>query len=225
MNKVRIIRMTVLIAGIYFVVVFLIGGIWKGSLDEGVFNKITPVYTDVIRVIGLFAIGVGVVNIWMVHTHRIVRGRLNWEHSIVLLAAFCMMFTFAVLKWTGPQPEPGQPYEGVAGLFDYVVTRIMVHMNSTIYSFLAFFVTSAALRAFRVRGVESAVMMVGAVIVLLSMAPETGFPFLFEVRERLDAWLNAAVFRALTFGMLLGSITVAVRMWLGVERSALFEAS
>jgi len=225
MNKARIIRLTVLIAGIYFVVVFLIGGIWKDSLDEKVFGKITPVYTDVIRVIALFAIGVGVVNIFMVHTHRIVRGRPNWEHSIVLLSAFIVMFTFAILKWTGTQPEPGQPYEGVAGLFDYVVTRIMVHMNSTIYSFLAFFVASAALRAFRVRGLESAVMMAGAVIVLLSMAPETAFPFLFEVRERLDLWLNTAVFRALTFGMYLGTITVALRMWLGIERSALFEAS
>ena len=111
----------------------------------------------------------------------------------------------------------------VGDIFEFIITRIQVHMNSTIYSFLAFFVTSAALRAFRVRGTESAIMMVAAVIVLLSNAPETNFPVISEVREWLDLNLNAAVFRALQFGMLLGSITVSLRTWLGIERGALFE--
>jgi hypothetical protein len=225
MTKGRIIRTTVLVAGIYFIVEFLLRGIWPTSVDKGFFDKVNPVFTDVLIVIGIFAVGVGIVNIFMVHVHRIVHLRPSWEHSIVLLFAFFTIMTFAVLKWTGPQPLPGQPYEGRGGLFDYVITKIMVHMNSTIYSFLAFFATSAALRAFRVRGLESAVMMVAAVIVLLSMAPETSFPLLAGVREWMDAKLNAAVFRALTFGMILGGITVAIRIWLGIERGGMFEAT
>ena len=224
MSKTGIIRTTVLVAGIYFVVEFLLRGIWP-DFDKKYFDAITPVFTNVLIVISVFAFGVGLVNVFMVHTHRIVRLRPNWEHSVVLFAAFFMMLTFGILKLAGPQPEPGQPYEGIGGVFDYIVIRIMVHMNSTIYSFLAFFVTSAALRAFRVRGLESAVMMVAAVISLLSMAPETAFPFIAGAREWMDAYINAAVFRALQFGMLLGGITVALRMWLGIERSSMFEAS
>jgi len=224
MSKERIIRTTILVAGIYFIVEFLIKGISSG-VDNGFFKKVTPVFTDVLIVIGLFAIGIGLVNIFMLHSHRIIRFRPNWEHSIVLFVGFFTVMTFAVLKWTGPQPPPGQPHVGAGNLFDYVVTKILVHMNSTIYSFLAFFVTSAALRAFRVRGLESAVMMVSAVIVLSAMAPETSFPFLAQFREWMDAKINTAVFRALTFGMILGGITVAMRMWLGIERGAMFEAT
>jgi uncharacterized protein YjeT (DUF2065 family) len=224
MSKERIIRTTILVAGIYFIVEFLLKGTWK-SFDKQYFDKITPVFTNVLIVVGLFAIGVGLVNIFMLHSHRIIRLRPNWEHSIVLFVAFGVMLTFGILKLAAPKPEGGQAYTGAAALFDYVVVRIMVHMNSTIYSFLAFFVTSAALRAFRVRGLESAVMMVSAVIVLLAMAPETSFPFLAQFREWMDLKLNAAVFRALTFGMILGGITVSMRMWLGIERGSMFEAS
>ncbi|MBN1917808.1 MAG: hypothetical protein JW889_07865 [Verrucomicrobia bacterium] len=224
MNKGRIIRTAILVSGIYFVLEFLIRGT-SASIDTGFFGKVTPVFTDVLIVIGIFSFGVGLVNIFMLHAHRIIRLRPNWEHSIVLFAGFFTMLTFAILRWTGPQPAPGQPYEGAGYLFDYVVTKIMIHMNSTIYSFLAFYATSAALRAFRVRGLESAVMMVSAVIVLLSMAPETSFPALSNVRDWIDAKINTAVFRALTFGMILGGITVQMRMWLGIEQGGLFKST
>jgi len=224
MNKSRIIRTTILVAGVYFIVEFLLRGTWK-SLDTEYFDKITAVFTDVLIVIGLFAIGVGLVNIFMLHSHRIIRLRPNWEHSIVLFVGFFTIMAFAVFKWTGPQPSAGQPHTGSGALFDLVVTKILIHMNSTIYSFLAFFVTSAALRAFRVRGVESAVMMASAVIVLLAMAPETSFPAVAYVRDWIDIKINAAVFRALMFGMILGGITVAMRMWLGIERGSMFEAT
>ena len=222
MSKTRIIRTTVLVAGIYFVAQFLMKGV-SLKIDEEFFKKVTPVFTNVLIVIGVFTVGVGLVNIFMVHTHRIVRRRPNWEHSIVLFVGFFTMMTFAVLKWTGPQPAPGQPFEGTGGLFDYMVLRIMVHMNSTIYSFLAFYVTSASLRAFRVRGLESGVMMVAAVVVLVSKTPETGFPAVAQMREWMDDRLNTAVFRALTFGTILGGITVALRMWLGIEKGKMFD--
>lgn len=222
MSKARIIRIAVFVAGIYFVGQFLLIGV-SSDIDTDFFKKVTPVFTDVLIVIGVFAIGVGLVNIFMVHMHRIIRGRPNWEHSIVLFVGFFAMMTFAILKWTGPQPAPGQPFQGAGGLFDYMITRVMVHMNSTIYSFLAFYVASASLRAFRVRGVESAVMMVAALVVLLAKPPETWSPALGQVREWMDNYINAAVFRALQFGTFLGTITVGLRMWLGIERGKMLE--
>lgn len=222
MSKTRIIRIVVFIAGIYFVAVFLTQGI-HGGFDKKRVEPTTKIYTDVVKVLGMFAIGVGVFNIFMVHTRRVVRLRKNWEYSIVLLLAFLIVFTSAILRWIGPTSSPDTPVQHIGDIFEFIITRVQVHMNSTIYSFLAFFVTSAALRAFRVRGAESAIMMVAAVVVLLSNAPETSVPVIAEVREWIDLNLNAAVFRALQFGMLLGSITVSLRTWLGIERGALFE--
>jgi len=221
MNRTRIIRGTVLVAGIYFVVVFLLKEV-SSTLDAKVFERITPVYTDIVRVIGIFGVGVGVANIFMVHVHRIIRVRQHWEYSIVLIVSFLTIFAFGILKWLGPTRVGADP----ARLFNYVVTEILIHMNSTIYSFLAFFVASAALRAFRVRGLESAIMMVAAVVVLLAMTPETArIPYISEAREWIDEAITASVFRALQFGMILGGITVALRTWLGIERSALFEVT
>lgn len=224
MSKTSIIRATVLVAGIYFMVVFLVEGI-HGGVDKEFFEPATKIYTDIINVLGMFGIGLGIINIFMIHVHRIVRFQRDWELSVVLLAAFLGVFAFGILSWIGPKSSPDQPVQYVGDVFNYLVTKIQVHLQSTIYSFLAFYVASAALRAFRVRGLESAVMMVSAVIVLLSMAPETSFPAIAWMRERLDAYINAAVFRALQFGGLLGGITVALRTWLGIERSALFEES
>lgn len=225
MSKERIIRTTILVAGIYFIAEFLMRGVISKNFDTEYFDKITKVFSNVLIVISMFAVGLGLVNVVMLHGHRIIRMRPNWEHSIVMFVAFATMLTFGILKLRAPKPPGGEAYTGAAALFDYVVLGIMVHMNSTIYSFLAFFVTSAALRAFRVRGLESAVMMASAVIVLLSMAPETSFPFLGRFRSWMDLKLNAAVFRALTFGMILGGITVSMRMWLGIERGSMFEAT
>jgi hypothetical protein len=224
MSKTQIIRATVLVAGIYFVLVFLVEGI-HGGVDKKVFEPATKTYTDIINVLGMFGIGLGIINIFMIHVHRIVRLQKDWELSVVLLGAFLGVFALGVLSWVGPKSLPDEPVQYVGDVFNYIVTKIQVHMKSTIYSFLAFYVASAALRAFRIRGLESAVMMVSAVIVLLSMTPETSFPAVAWMRERLDAYINAAVFRALQFGGLLGGITVALRTWLGIERSALFEES
>ena len=224
MSKTAIIRATVLVAGIYFMVVFLVEGI-HGGVDKEFFEPATKIYTDILNVLGMFGIGLGIINIFMIHVHRIVRFQKDWGLSVVLLATFLGVFAFGILSWIGPKSSPDQPVQYVGDVFNYLVTKIQVHLQSTIYSFLAFYVASAALRAFRVRGLESAVMMVSAVVVLLSMAPETSLPAIAWIRERLDAYINAAVFRALQFGGLLGGITVALRTWLGIERSALFEES
>jgi hypothetical protein len=224
MSKTGIIRATVLVAGIYFVVVFLVEGI-HGGVDRKVFEPTTKVFTDIINVLGMFGIGLGIINIFMIHVHRIVRFQKDWELSVVLLGAFLVVCAFGVLSWIGPKSSPDEPVQYLGDIFDYIVTKIQPHMKSTIYSFLAFYVASAALRAFRIRGLESAVMMVSAFVVLLSMTPETSLPAIAWIRERADANVNAAVFRALQFGALLGGITVALRTWLGIERSALFEES
>lgn len=220
MNKARIIKTVIFMAGIYYVLVFVLKGT-STWLDTRFFKPVTQGYSDILIVIQSMALGVGVVNVFKVHTHRIVRVRQHWEYSIVLLVGFLTVTVFGVLSWLGPERIGA----GAAGLFSFVINRLTTHMNSTIYSFLAFFVTSAALRAFRIRGIESSIMMVGAVIVLLAVAPltEVNIPHIAALQIWMLKAVQSSVFRALEFGVLLGGITVGLRMWLGIERSALFE--
>ena len=97
MTKSRILKTTVLIAGIYYVLDFLLQGS-SPTLDEKFFKPAGELYSEILIVLGAFAVGVGVVNIFKVHLHRIFHRRENWANSIVLLTGFLVIFTLGILK-------------------------------------------------------------------------------------------------------------------------------
>ena len=94
------------------------------------------------------------------------------------------------------------------------------------FSILAFYIASAAYRAFRVRNVDAAVMLVTAFLLMLGNVP------IGEVIWSPDGWLggfagiknwilrvpNAAGNRAITLGIFLGTMASQSRMLLGIER-------
>jgi hypothetical protein len=89
------------------------------------------------------------------------------------------------------------------------------------YSLLAFFITSAAFRAFRARNKEAVLLLVAAVLVMLGRVPIgsaiwSGFP---DVTEWIMSFPNAAAKRGIRLGIDLGLISMALRMILGIERS------
>ena len=104
-------------------------------------------------------------------------------------------------------------------LYDYVFQAC----NATMFSLLAFFIASAAFRAFRVRNLEAGLLLVAAVLVMfgrLSVAELIweGFPSLSE--WTLDFPNNAGK-RAILIGISLGAISTGIRVILGLERSHL----
>ena len=107
------------------------------------------------------------------------------------------------------------------------------------FSIIAFYIVSAAYRAFRVRSVEATMLLVTAVIVMLGQ---------ISIGQLLTAWIpdnamgglghdlhievirnwiltkaNAPATRAIAFGLGIGSLAVALRIWLGLERGSYFE--
>jgi hypothetical protein len=108
-------------------------------------------------------------------------------------------------------------------LFSWFYSDVYVHMDATIFSMLAFFIASAAYRAFRLRSVEASVLLIVGALMLLGRAPIgaviwEGFPTIAQ-------WLldvpNAAGNRAITIGIAVGAISLAIRQLLGVERGYL----
>jgi hypothetical protein len=106
-------------------------------------------------------------------------------------------------------------------------------LDATMFAILAFFIVSAAYRAFRVRSAEATLMMLSAFIIMLGQVPigivlTDWIPrdsiFAFMRLERMANWIltgiNAAAFRAIIFGILMGYLAMALRVWLSLERGA-----
>jgi hypothetical protein len=95
--------------------------------------------------------------------------------------------------------------------------------NATMFALLAFFVASAAFRAFRARNIEAALLLGSAIIVLLAQAPigrwiTTSLPHLSD--WILDILSNGSR-RAIIMGAAVGAIATGLRVILGIERSHL----
>jgi hypothetical protein len=102
-------------------------------------------------------------------------------------------------------------------------------MSATLFSLLAFFIASAAFRAFRIRTVEAGFLAVAALLVMLGRVPIgdvlTGFlPEAIRLNP-VQEWImdvpqNAAK-RAILIGAALGVMATGLRVILGIERSYL----
>lgn len=116
------------------------------------------------------------------------------------------------LVW-GPQ---GRVY---VWLYDHVFAPC----NSTMFALLAFFVVSAAFRAFRMRNVEATLLLGSAIIVMLAAAPMGAY--LSDDLVAVKQWIldipNNGGRRAIMMGAAIGAIATSLRIILGLERSHL----
>jgi hypothetical protein len=118
--------------------------------------------------------------------------------------------------------EPGTP-------FDWIYQNVYNPLSATMFAVLAFYVASAAYRAFRARNLEATLLLVAGVLVMLGRVPLgdqlTG---VLPEQYRLSSvanWImqvpNLAGQRAIMIGIALGTAATSLRLILGIERSHL----
>jgi len=161
----------------------------------------------------------GVGNLIRVHSHKIRRKSEGWQYSLATLAIMAVMVGFG-----GPWGtiEEGSP-------FNWMFLNMQVPLQSTMFSLLAFFIASAAYRAFRLRSAEAALLLIAAIIVMLGRVPigqwmTRGLPekaTLPWLTETIMAYPNMAAFRGILMGAALGVMAMGLRVILGIERSYL----
>ena len=95
--------------------------------------------------------------------------------------------------------------------------------GSVIYSLLAFYMASAAARAFRARSTQATLLLVAGIAVLVGQAPITGvyFPILGTFREYLGNTFAMAASRIFTMSVTVGAIVLGVRLITGRESEAI----
>lgn len=174
------------------------------------------------RVIGVFALVIGVGALARLHAKRLARRSAGWSYSIVVFIGVLVAGLAGIIG--GPR----------GGLYVWIFDNIFAPLDATMFSLLAFFMASAAYRAFRARTFEATLLLVAAVIVMLGRVPIGNFlwqnivpqalvdksPFL---PERITEWImsgpNMAARRGIMIGAALGAISTSLKIILGIERS------
>ncbi len=170
-------------------------------------------------IIGPFALILGVATFVNLHWVRIRRRAEYWQYSIAVFAGLIVMVVIGVPF------GPGHP------AFKWVFKYVQVPMDATMFSLLAFFIASAAYRAFRARTLDATLLLVAALIVMIGNAPVGNLiwnkimPFADNLPSASRQWIlenpNLSARRGIIFGVSLGVISQSIRIILGIERSYL----
>jgi len=145
----------------------------------------------------------------------------GWQYKIVLVAALLTMVVVGAIE--------GKGFQGEHTRFTWLYNNLYSPMQSTMFSLLAFFIASAAFRAFRIRTVEAGLLAAAALIVMIGRVPVgdwlTGMLPAHLRLSSLQEWImdnpqNSAK-RAILIGAALGVMATGLRVILGLERSYL----
>lgn len=173
-------------------------------------------------VIGVFVLYLGVATLMIKHAKNIRDKHSDSIYSwIVIASAF-------VVAWIGLAQTEGDSI-GTNDNFQWVFNNFQVPLSATMFSLLAFFVASAAYRAFRARNTEATLLLIAAAIVMIGRVPIgavisdalnlTGSFSLPAIAEWIMDIPNTAAKRAITIGVGLGMTATAIKIIFGIERT------
>ncbi len=179
-------------------------------------QKINENLLDWTAIIGIFALALGIWSLISVNVDKIQYKKRDWPYSIVTLFGLFAMIVFG-LKFGGADSM----FQGQESyMFRHFFDDILIPIFSTMFSLLAFFIASAAYRAFRARSALATILLVGAIIVMIRF-----FPFIAEYTRPVADWIinvpNLAAKRAIWMGVGLGIVATGLKVILGIERSYL----
>jgi hypothetical protein len=205
-------------------------------LVMGIFTLIQPfiphpIYASVFKgatrwvyVVGVFATVIGIGTLIRLHSKRIARRSPGWIYSIIVFVGFLLSASFGIIG--------GKKSEAFLWLFN----NVNASLEAAMFSLLAFFMASAAYRAFRARTFEATLLLMAAIVVMLGRVPIGVFlwqhifpqslvqnsPFFPEdAAEWLMSKIAMASRRGIMIGAALGAISTSLKVILGIERSYL----
>jgi len=220
-------------------ITFIVGFIVISSefIPHKPFNSINAGLENWFMIISGFAIILGQLSLIKVNSSKIINKTQNWQYYLAGMVSFFVMVLCGVL-W-GTQDAPGLLGNGTLvsswlGVkpFEYLFNNIYQHLSSTMFALLAFFIASAAYRAFIMRSFESNLLMIAAVIVMLGRTSigtsftawlPQGWRFLHlpNIADFIVSFPTNAAQRAIMISAALGIVGSSLRILLGIERSYL----
>ncbi|HVP06558.1 MAG TPA: hypothetical protein VMS71_01860 [Candidatus Acidoferrum sp.] len=208
------------------VIAFLSGFVMLVSFffnpDRSILGRIESEVLSWVSIVAGFSMLLGVVSIVGVNW-RVVRDRREgWGYKAITLVAVFVMAIPAMLpvSWS---PLFG---DGSGSIYDWLFQNLSATMMGTMFAMLAFYIASAAYRAFRARNAEATILLLTAILVMLWRIP-MGEAFLRLFSDKLPDIINTyvmngvnlAVQRGIIIGAALGAASMSLRIMLGIERT------
>lgn len=196
---------------IYFVLVSGIVMIIQYFVPSQLSDDLFTYANDWVIVIGIFALALGIWSLLKSEFKKLKNPKETFYASVLLIGYFVMVFT-------------GLKRENLeyGSLFMTIFNYVLVPIQATLFSLLAFYIASAAYRAFRARTVLATILLLTAFIIMLRLIPLGAFSALNQTAV---SWIltvpNMAAKRAITIGVGLGAIATCIKIILGIERTYL----
>jgi hypothetical protein len=177
---------------------------------------------DVQRIIAAFSLVLGIGSILQHHFYKIQHKASNWQYSWILVIT---LFVSAIIGLFGgiDPTHPGILPTHIGHFSFHIQTlymNMMVPLGATMFSLLAFFMASAAYRAFRARNLSATLLLAAAFVLMLGSVPLGRMIFhpLPSFAEWILAVPNTAAKRGINFGIQLGILATSLKILLGIER-------
>ncbi|GAJ13531.1 unnamed protein product [marine sediment metagenome] len=163
-----------------------------------------------VTIVGGFTLLLGIVSIMRANIQVVVKRGKEWGFKLLLIL---MLLTMSISSFIWGTRE--------GTVYHWMFQNMQAPMMSTMFSLLAFFIASAAYRAFRARTKEATILLVTSVIVMLGRIPLGQFMWdkLPVYTDWIMAYPNLAVQRGIIIGAALGAASMSLRIILGIERT------
>ena len=155
----------------------------------------------------------GVANLTRINGKKIIRKDPEWFYAGTLLFGMFATLTIGIVEFV----KFGDSGEWSKWIF----SNIFRPLQMTMFSLLAFFIASAAFRAFRARSLEATLLLVSGVILLLGRVPFGDLLPLVsasDVQQWLMLYPSSGALRAVGIGAGLGLVATGLRIIVGIDR-------
>ena len=207
-----------------------------------------------IMVLGAFTVGIGAINMGVMHGRIIIRGGKGLPNSAIFF--LCSIFMFVGTMWGKPivdritkvesavgvtdtqevreqtrqiESEYSRSRVWLARVYNFLFLNVNAPLGSTLFALVSFYMVGAAFRSFRIKSMEAGFLILSAIIVLIGQIPIgtyfstwlpsiQGEPAIPWLKDQLLTVLNAAAYRAVLLGLAVGTISMSLRLWLGLEK-------
>ncbi|MCX7800486.1 MAG: hypothetical protein N2109_09115 [Fimbriimonadales bacterium] len=242
------------LGGLYFVLHFLWPTAQDYSPDEVPRNAVEgfsfwlqgtlPSVTAFAQSLGAMLLGIGIYSLLSIHLGRLLKRQKDWFFSLVFTLSMAAMILFGYWDWISRlTPEGARAAAETPSVFphfakDLLFGGLFINMDAVMFSIIAFFIFSAAYRAFRIRSVESTILLGTALIVMLGLMggvvvsqdsllnsiAQPGESVIVDslrlptIRSWIQDNLQSPSIRAMEFGLAIGGLAMALRLWLSIEK-------
>jgi len=155
----------------------------------------------------------GVANLLRINLQQVSTRARDWPYKIVLLIGMLAMMAVGFTN--------GEHYLDSNSGFTWMYNTFYSPMTATMFSLLAFFIASAAFRAFRIRTFEALLLAIAAFILMIGRVPigNAIHPAIPAAADWLMEIPQNAAKRGILIGAAIGVMATGIRLILGMERT------